>query len=190
MKKIFWCIVVALIFVAENFALDCVEGYWKSYDKKNVSGYWQIYEKDGLLFGRCLLAVDMPVDVTLYRCKRNYKTHPMMCDNFSNLYRADVPLIFNLRKKSDGVWENGNIIDARNGHLYTCEISYKKANGKKFTEDVLAVRGQIAPGLGMTLYWKKSNANEINEAIKTHAQKYGGNFARNNLEYFLIKEKN
>lgn len=188
MKKNFMFVLFFCIFLSKNFSKDIVEGYWKSYDKKNVSGYWYIYEKDGLLFGRCLLAADLPVDATLYRCKRNYKNHPMMNKNFPNLYRADIPLIFNVQKKADGIWKGGNIIDARNGHLYTCEISYKKADGKKLSEDVLAVRGQIAPGLGMTLYWKKSNAREINDAIKKTAETIGGDFAKNNIEYFLIKE--
>lgn len=187
MKKCI-CLMVMFFSFGSVFSQDIVEGYWKSFDKNTVSGYWIVYEENDLLFATCLLATGLPVDATCEKCTRNYKGHPMMGKQFPNLFRAQVPLVYNLRKVSPGVWENGHIIDARNGKVYTCEISYKKADGKKFKEDCLAVRGEIALGLGMTIYWKKASAAEINAAIKDTAENYGGDYARAHLDEFLIAE--
>lgn len=170
------------------FADDPVEGYWKSFNGKKISGYWKVYTQDDMLFARCLLAVGLPVDQPCKKCTRNYPGHPLMAENIPTLLRAKVPLIFNLTKVSEGVWENGHIIDARNGKMYTCEISYTKANGKKRTNDCLAVRGEIGLGIGMTIYWEKASVEEINAAVIEHAEKFGGDYARKNLAEFLIAE--
>ncbi|MEL3908259.1 MAG: DUF2147 domain-containing protein [Treponemataceae bacterium] len=186
-KSISLCLLTVLSF-SFAFAKDPVEGYWKSMDGKKPSGYWRIYEKNGKLFGDCLLAINKPVDQTCVKCKRNYKNHPMMSEDFPKCLRAKVPLVYNLKKISKGVWEDGNIIDARNGNLYTCNISLQKADGKKHKEDKLAVRGEIGLGIGKTIYWEKASIDEINKAIIEHAEKYGGDYARANLNEFLINE--
>lgn len=169
-------------------AEDIVEGYWKSFDKKNISGYWIVFEQDNLLFATCVLAVNQPVDTTCHKCTKKYTGHPMMSADFAKRLRAKTPLVFNLRKVSDGVWEDGHIIDARNGRMYTCNISYQKADGKKFKVDSLAVRGEIGFGIGMTIYWEKATVAEINAAITETAKELGGTYALNHLDEFLLSE--
>lgn len=188
MKKLFSFCFISILSFGFVFAKDPVEGYWKNMDGKKPSGYWRIYEKDGKLFGDCLLAINKPVDQICAKCKRNYPTHPMMSPDFPKLFRAKVPLVYNLKKVSEGVWEYGNIIDARNGSLYTCNISFQKADGKKHKKARLAVRGEIGLGIGMTIFWEKATVEEINKAIIEHAEKFGGDYARTHLKEFLVSE--
>lgn len=188
MKKfLVWIFVSAFLF-SFAFSEDIVEGYWKSFARKRqVSGYWKIYQKDGMLYGNCILAMNSPVDVQCDKCTRNYTGHPLAAEVLRSSYMARVPLIYNLKKVENGVWEKGYIIDARNGRVYHCSISYIKADGKKFKEDSLALRGQISIGLGKTIYWEKASVAEINEAIKKQAEKLGSDYARTHIDEFLIK---
>ena len=61
--------------------------------------------------------------------------------------------IWDLTKKSEGNWHKGYIIDPNDGKQYGCEITFHKADGKKYKTDTLEMRGKIGP-FGRSQFWK------------------------------------
>ncbi|TYT77918.1 DUF2147 domain-containing protein [Treponema phagedenis] len=185
MKRVI-TICLAVLCMACVFS-DPAEGFWKSLGrKKAVTGLWRFEVKDNVLYGTCVLAMKEPVDRILTKCKKNYKGYPLDID-LSTQRQIDVPLIYGVQKQSEGVWRDGHIIDARNGRLYTCHITFHPAGTENFKVDTLELRGEIELGIGMSQYWEPTTAKEINQFILANIEKYGSEETKKNKEKFLVR---
>lgn len=156
MKKIITlCVCFMCLFGC--FAADLVEGFWISYDDKTgeATAGWEIYQKDGVLYGEIRSLADYPSDALAVDCKESYKTFPVE-GVVNKMTTCNTPWIWGLKMKESGVWQGGNIIDPADGNMYKCKITFRKADGKKFAEDTLEMRGEIGMGIGRSQYWKRS----------------------------------
>lgn len=167
MKKI--CVCLFVFFASAVFAADPVEGLWKSIDEKNgkVTGIWKIEEKDGLLFGEMVVAVGRDPRASVPACKDTYPEFPKK-GKVKNMALVGTPFIYNLKKKSEGFWHKGYIIDPASGKYYYCKIKFKAADGKKYKTDTLEMRGEIGIGIGRSQYWKRTTQEETEETIKSN----------------------
>ncbi len=162
MKKAFLLVSALLVLSSiALFAADPGEGLWKSVDEQGVAtAFWRIYEKNGILYGEILKAVGKPDDTIATACKPSYKNFPISGD-VSKMKVVGTPWIYGLKKKAVGQWEGGYIIDPGKGDLYNCKITFRSADGKKFKNDVLEMRGEIGLGIGRSQYWQRTTEAEI-----------------------------
>ncbi|HOC29388.1 MAG TPA: DUF2147 domain-containing protein [Treponemataceae bacterium] len=164
MKKLAALCLVAAFAAAGLSAADKVEGYWKSIDETTgkVTAIWKIYQKDSKLFGE-IVTVPGQSDATIASAATgNYKDFPVSGD-VSKMTVVNTPFIFNLKMKSAGQWEGGNIIDPKDGKMYKCKIVFRAKDGKKYKTDVLEMRGEIGLGIGRSQYWEKCEESEIDQ---------------------------
>lgn len=160
MKKIL-IIIFCLIFASPIYADPC-EGYWISYHltKKYPQAAWHTYidEKNGMLYGNTVALAETKVEeAKAVGCKgKKFKGYPIEIDgDMSEMTTIDMPWMINLKKKSEGIWEGGNIIDPSVGSMYQCRCIFHPADGKKYKVDTLEVRGEMIKGIGMSIYWTK-----------------------------------
>ncbi|GBU28057.1 hypothetical protein R84B8_01615 [Treponema sp. R8-4-B8] len=159
MKK-FIAFVIGLSIAAVCFAQsDPVEGYWISVDEKTnkVTAGWQIYQQNGVLYGRILSLSEDPKGTIASKVKESYKDFPLP-GKVNQMEVAGPPWIFGLTKKDTGDWRGGKIIDPADGNIYNCRITFHKADGKKYQNDTLEMRGEIGLGIGRSQFWRKSDA--------------------------------
>jgi len=157
MKKII-ALVIGLTVTAVCFAQnDPVEGYWISVDEKTnkVTAGWQIYQQNGVLYGKILSLADEPKGTIAKDVKESYKDFPIP-GKTNQMEVAGPPWIFGLTKKDTGNWINGKIIDPADGKMYGCKITFHKADGKKYANDTLEMRGEIGP-FGRSQFWRKAD---------------------------------
>ena len=143
------------------FAADPVEGYWISVDDKTgkITAGWRIYEREGKLYGTILSVAGYPQDVKAEKCKDSYPGFPLP-GKVSLMPVMGTPWIFGLGMDKPGQWSGGNIIDPENGSMYKCKINYRNADGKRFKENMLEMRGEIGLGIGRSQFWRKSTPEE------------------------------
>ncbi len=143
------------------FALDPVEGFWKSVDEKSgeTTGYWKIYEKSGTLYGELVNVPKEKPDVLADKVKASYKGFPLS-GPVNKMKLLGTPWIFGLSKKSEGEWQGGSIIDPADGAMYKCKITYRPADGKKFAEERLEMRGEIGFGIGRSQFWLRAKESD------------------------------
>ena len=97
------------------------------------------------------------------------KGHIDLIERASKLFDClYVGIFYNLEKKSEGVWQNGYIVAPDNGKYYYCKITFRKADGKKYKEDSLEMRGEIGLGIGRSQVWKKTTQEETDVLIKNN----------------------
>jgi len=159
MKKII-ALVIGLSIATVCFAQsDPVEGYWLSVDEKTnkVTAGWQIYQQNGVLYGKILSLSEDPKGTIAKDVKESYKDFPLP-GKVNKMEVAGPPWIFGLTKKNIGEWTGGKIIDPADGNIYNCKITFHKADGKKYANDTLEMRGEIGLGIGRSQYWRKSDA--------------------------------
>jgi uncharacterized protein (DUF2147 family) len=119
-------------------------GKWKTIDDETGKqrSIVQIYEKNGKLYGKI---------VQLFR-EPNEEPDPVCneCDRDDPRYNqrvAGMEILTGLVKDSETFWEDGEILDPKNGTVYGCEIEVQ-------SRDKLKVRGYIGFSLlGRTQYW-------------------------------------
>lgn len=166
MKKI---ILIALAGLGICFA-DPVLGLWKSIDEKTnqPTAIWQLIKNEkGELEGSIVLSIGYSDDELCKECKDEY-------EGFKQKQRPlkliGTPFIYKLKQKSLGVWSDGYIIDPKTGKLYSCQISFKAADGDKFQKDTLKLRGHIVgfSFLGRSQYWQKSRQTELESLRKNN----------------------
>lgn len=169
MKKICLWLFLFIAAVIMPAVADPVEGLWKSIDEKTgkITGAWEIKEKDGKLFGEMLVVAGRDPKATASACKDSYPNFPKE-GSVKNMLLIGTPFIYNLEKKSEGVWHKGYIIDPKNGKYYYCKITFRKADGKKYKTDSLEMRGEIGAGIGRSQYWVKTTQEEVDELIKNN----------------------
>jgi uncharacterized protein (DUF2147 family) len=77
----------------------------------------------------------------------------------NQLFKLGTPWIFGLSLESPGHWTNGNVIDPSNGSIYKCSIIFHPADGKKFKQETLEIRGQLLFFSG-SQYWLRVTREE------------------------------
>lgn len=156
MKKTLLLVLIFSLFCGFAFASDPVEGYWISVDEKtgkDTAG-WHIWEENGQLYGKILSIAGKPQDTKSGAIGKSY-------DNFLNgadlgtVQVVGTTWIWGLAKQSSGKWANGYIIDPESGSRYKCKITFHKADGKKYKEDTLEMRGEVGP-FGRSQFWKRA----------------------------------
>lgn len=161
MKRIITSIFLAALSVTSIFALDKVEGFWKSVDESGkVTAIWKVYQKNNKLFGE-IVTVPGQSDATIASaCTGTYKDFPVSGD-VSKMTVVNTPFIYGLSMKTQGQWEGGNIIDPKEGKLYKCKITFREQDGKKYKTDTLEMRGEIGLGIGRSQFWERIQESEI-----------------------------
>lgn len=150
------------VLAAAVFAADPVEGYWKSVDEQTgeATAFWKIYGKDGVLFGEILKIVGKPDDTIASAAKPGYKDFPVPGE-VNKMRVVGTPWIWGLKSKKAGEWSGGSIVDPKKGDIYKCRITFRAADGKKFSKDTLEMRGEIGLGIGRSQFWLKAAESEF-----------------------------
>jgi len=169
MKKLYLLFVLLVLSASFVFAVDPAEGLWKSVDEKSgkVTAVWKIEVKGGKLFGEIVVAIGKDPKKLAVNCKDSYPGFPKE-GKVNQMLLVGTPFIYNLEKKSEGVWHNGYIVAPDTGKYYYCKITFRKADGKKYKEDSLEMRGEIGLGIGRSQLWKKTTQDETDVLIKNN----------------------
>ena len=160
MKKIIVMLCALLLAAGVCFAADPCEGYWLSVDEETgkTTAAWNVYVENGILYGK-ILHVPNQADSTLATsCKESYKGFPV-AGKVNKMTVVGTPFIFGLKNQGTGKWGKGNIIDPNNGSMYTCTMIYHAADGAKYKQDTLEMKGSIGP-IGRSQYWLKTTQQE------------------------------
>lgn len=164
MKK-FIVVLAALLVGTFCFAKDPCEGYWLSVDEKTneVTAAWLITVEDGVLKGTITSSAGHPKDSLALDCKGKgpYADFP----HKGNLWEMPVVgtyWIYNMKQDGEGKWSGGSIVNPQDGKKYKCKITFHAADGKKYKEDTLEMRGEIGAGIGRSQYWKRTDEATAN----------------------------
>lgn len=129
----------------EAEALKSVVGKWKSIDDetKKPKSIIEISEKDGSITGKITQLFREPSEDQNPKCDKcsgDKKDQPIL----------NMQIMEGFKKKSEGKWDSGKILDPKNGKTYSCKLSLTDG-GKK-----LEVRGFIGISLlGRTQVWER-----------------------------------
>ncbi|MGP1437680.1 MAG: DUF2147 domain-containing protein [Treponema sp.] len=169
MKKLYLLFIFLVFGASFIFALDPVEGLWKSVDEKSgkVTAVWKISVQGNKLFGEIVVAIGKNPKKLADNCKDSYPGFPKS-GKVNQMFLVGTPFIYNLEKKSEGMWHNGYIVAPDTGKYYYCKINFKKADGKKYKEDSLEMRGEIGLGIGRSQIWKKTTEEETESLISNN----------------------
>jgi uncharacterized protein (DUF2147 family) len=160
MKKIIAAVFVILTCAGAAFAADPAEGFWLSVDHKTgeIKSGWEIYESSGYLYGKILSAVGCSPADKAVRCKESYANFPI-AGKVNQLPLFGTPWIFGLRREGPGHWTNGNVISPEDGNMYKCSLIHHPADGRKFQQETLEIRGQLLVFSG-SQYWRRATREE------------------------------
>jgi len=161
MKRIIATAIVILVFAGTAFAVDPVEGFWLSVDHKTkkIKSGWEIYVgDDGYLYGKIISAYDCTADDKAARCRESYANFPI-AGKVNQLPVFGTPWLFGLRLEKPGYWTNGSIINPEDGNMYKCSVIHHPADGKKYKQETLEVRGQLLVFSG-SQYWQRATREE------------------------------
>jgi len=166
MKKIITVMVFILLYSVNVFAADPVEGYWLSVDSKTgeIQSGWEIYVSNGFLYGKMLSAIGLSPTDKAVKCRNSYDNFPID-GKVNQLPFFGTPWIFGLSMERPGSWSNGNVINPDDGSMYKCSIKYHPADGKKFKQEALEIRGQLLFFSG-SQYWRRSTREEASTLMK------------------------
>lgn len=162
LRRIRFVVALATVAVACSFAVDPVEGFWKSIDEKTgeATAFWKIYDKSGVLYGEIVKIVGKSDDTIAENAKPSYKDFPV-AGEVHKMRIVGTPWIYGLSKKKTGEWAGGSIVDPKKGDLYKCKITFRPADGKKYPKETLEMRGEIGLGIGRSQYWMRAAETEI-----------------------------
>ena len=138
MSKLFF--VILLFFCATVFSFSqSVIGKWKTIDDETgqAKSILEIYEVKGKIYGKVIEILDVAHKKSVcFKCSGSDKNKPIL----------GMVVIKGLTKDGNE-YNNGNIIDPKNGKSYKCYITLENI-------DKLKVRGYIGFSLfGRTQYW-------------------------------------
>jgi uncharacterized protein (DUF2147 family) len=144
------------------FAADPAEGYWISVDDKGkkISG-WELYILNGNLCGKMVSAPGTPDNARASKCRKSYRGFPLS-GKVNEMPVIGTPWIFGLTTERPGHWINGSVINPEDGKIYKCKMTFHPADGKRYKNDTLEMRGEIGWGIGRSYFWLKSSAEEVN----------------------------
>jgi len=160
MKNRFASIIILLIITGTAFASDPAEGFWLSVDDKTgeIQSGWEMYIIDGVLAGKMLSGLGMTANIIASRCRESYANFPVS-GRVNQLPVLGTPWIFGLSKDNNGRWTNGHVINPENGSIYRCSIIHHPADGRRYLEEALEIRGQLLFFSG-SQYWKRATREE------------------------------
>ncbi len=124
-----------------------VIGLWQSTHPKTKSpmATLEVYEKDQEVYVRIIDITDHSLSRFCDRCKGVLKNRDL----------TEIDVIWNLKKKNDGHYKKGQIIDPSSGNTYKCFIKLE-------TPEILKVRAYSGlPALGKTQFWKRLKIEDI-----------------------------
>jgi len=156
MKK---TIAVFIIFTAAVLCFaDPIEGFWLSIDEKTnqVTAGWQIYQEGGILYGKILSLANEQRGTIAFRCRESYRGFPV-AGRVNTMPVAGTPWIFGLTSNREGVWGGGNVVNPEDGGMYGCRMTFRPADGRRFTTDTLEMRGEIGLGIGRSQFWRRTD---------------------------------
>ena len=161
MKKIIALFAALLLVGTMCFAADPAEGFWISIDEKTnePTAGWQISQQGGKLSGKILSVADKPQDELATGGKGKKYDNFMKGADVGTLQTVGTTWIWDLSKAAEGKWSGGYIIDPGDGKRYACEITFHKADGKKYKADTLEMRGKVGP-FGRSQFWKAATEAE------------------------------
>lgn len=120
-------------------------GTWKTIDDETgkARSIVEIYEQDGKLYGKVVKLLNRTAD-------EEQDPSCDECDEDDPRYNKKVVgmvILTDLEKADGNEWEDGEILDPKNGSVYSCYIELEEA-------DKLKVRGYLGFSLlGRTQYW-------------------------------------
>lgn len=146
-------VVFSLFFVlSQSIFLDLAQadentaiGKWKTIDDETgaAKSIVEIKEENGQLTGQVVELFRKPDEdqnPKCDKCKGDKKDKPVM----------GLTILWDMKKKSDTKWDDGTILDPKNGKTYSCKLELIE-NGKK-----LKVRGYMGFSLlGRTQIWQR-----------------------------------
>ncbi|MEZ4828427.1 MAG: DUF2147 domain-containing protein [Bacteroidia bacterium] len=121
-------------------------GKWKTIDDEtgDQKSIVEIFEKDGKLYGKVVQLFRKPSEEQDPICDECSKDDPRY-----NKRVMGMVILEGLVKGKGNVWEDGEILDPKNGSVYSCYIELMDKNKLK-------VRGYLGFSLiGRTQYWYK-----------------------------------
>jgi uncharacterized protein (DUF2147 family) len=141
MKKLAAYCIFLLFAGIQTGQAQSITGKWKTFDDEtgDAKSIVEIYEKNGKIYGKIIEILEKgKEDKTCDKCKGSKKDKPV----------KGMVIIEGLSKDGDN-WEDGTILDPRNGKEYKCRISLENS-------DKLKVRGYLGVSLlGRTQYWTR-----------------------------------
>lgn len=141
MKKLAAYCIFLLFAGIQTGQAQSVTGKWKTFDDEtgDAKSIVEIYEKNGKIYGKIIEILEKgKEDKTCDKCKGSKKDKPV----------KGMVIIEGLSKDGDS-WEDGTILDPRNGKEYKCRINLENS-------DKLKVRGYLGVSLlGRTQYWTR-----------------------------------
>lgn len=141
MKKLAVYCIFLLFTGIQTGQAQSVTGKWKTFDDEtgDAKSIVEIYEKNGKIYGKIIEILEKgKEDKTCDKCKGSKKDKPV----------KGMVIIEGLSKDGDN-WEDGTILDPRNGKEYKCRINLENS-------DKLKVRGYLGVSLlGRTQYWTR-----------------------------------
>lgn len=133
------------LLTTSGFAQTTPVGRWKTIDDETnkPKSIVEIFEKDGLLYGKIEKLFRKPDE------DQNPKCEKCTGDKKDQIV-IGMQILNGLKKDSDSVWSDGEILDPNNGKTYSCKVTLIE-DGKK-----LKVRGFIGFSLlGRTQIWDR-----------------------------------
>ncbi len=130
---------------AEPAAGPVLTGFWTAYnDDGKPGGIFYFYEKDGLYEGRLVKEItypeDPPENPLCTHCPGEKKDKPML----------GLVIVWGMKKHGVAKYEDGKILDPRNGSVWSAELDVTPDNQK------LNLRGYVAtPLFGQTRVWTR-----------------------------------
>lgn len=124
-----------------------------SEESKGVyNGGWEFFIENDVLYG-CMKSGKGSTEQTLSGARNKSYENFYSNRQISQMTVIGTCWIYGLKRIDDGKWEDGYIIDPRNGRRYRCKVTFHPADGKKYKTDILEVRGEIGLGIGVSQYW-------------------------------------
>jgi uncharacterized protein (DUF2147 family) len=160
MKKIIIAAIVIFVYAGAAFADDPVEGFWLSIDTKTgkIQSGWEMYVSNDVMYGKMLSAAGYSSASRATRCRDSYSNFPTP-GKVNQLPLLGTPWMFGLTMKNPGHWADGHIVNPEDGNMYKLSLIYHPADGKKFQQEMLEVRGQLLFFSG-SQYWRRATREE------------------------------
>ncbi|MBK8701192.1 MAG: DUF2147 domain-containing protein [Saprospiraceae bacterium] len=135
----FTCFAFLLFTTTLVYGQHKITGVWKNIDDEDgkEKSHIEIYESKGMLRARVTKLLEGATVKTCGKCKGNNKDKPL----------EGMEILWDLKKVSDTEYEEGFILNPKNGKVYDCFISLED-------KDKLKVRGYLGVSMfGKTQYW-------------------------------------
>lgn len=127
----FLILLFTLLLPFQLFAQESIFQKWKTIDDEtgNARSIVDIYEKDGKAYGKVIKILPVkgrPDNPLCTGCGENNKDRPVL----------GMHIIWDM-EKDDDEWENGEIMDPRNGKVYDCKMWIE--GGKLYVRGYLGI---------------------------------------------------